>query len=184
MIEIFKNCFTTNLNEYDNININLEINKVLVLAFAVLMIGIIFFNSYRRNMRLMVTQLIRHGAKSEENAKTLGELGLNDARIIKRLLLGDNMLTKIVARVGEKRYEYEEYKALTKEEKDRISTVDFATAKFYIREDKLFSAEEVSSRYNTSVTNTVISCVFLVIVCVCLIACMPGILNIINNMLS
>jgi hypothetical protein len=148
------------------------------------MIGVVFFNSYRRNINLAVTQLIRHGAKNEARAKTLKELGLGDARIIKNLLLGDNMLTKIVARVGEKRYEYEEYKALSKEEKKSISTVDLSCAKFYIREEKYGAAEDISSRYTASVMNTVIFCVFLAVVCVCLIACMPGILNIINSMLD
>ena len=100
------------------------------------------------------------------------------------MLLGENLLTRIVARVGDRRYEYEEYKALTKEEKEKISTVDYSTARFYIREDKLYLAEEVTARYESSLVNTVIACVFVAIVCVCLIACMPGILNVINNALS
>ncbi len=184
MVKIFKECFSTNLNEYDNIGINLEINKVILVAFTALIVGVIFFNFYRRNIKLAVSQLIRHGAKSEDNAKTLGEIGLTNFAPIRRMLLGENLLTRIVARVGEKRYEYNEYKALTKEEKKKISTVDFATAKFYIREDKLYLADEVATRYGASRLNTVIACVFAAIVCVCLIACMPGILNVINNAIS
>ena len=184
MLKIFKDCFSVNLNEYDNIRVNLEINKVILVAFFVLIIGIILFNSYRRNIRLAVSQLIRHGAKTQENAKTVGELGLGNVAPIKRMLLGENLLTRIVARVGDRRYEYDEYKALTKEEKEKISTGDFATARFYIREDKLYLAEEVTARYESSLVNTVIACVFVAIVCVCLIACMPGILNVINNALS
>ena len=184
MLKIFKDCFSVNLNEYDNFNVSLEINKVILIAFAALIIGIILFNFYRRNIKLAVSQLIRHGAKSEDKAKTLGEIGLGNVTPIKRMLLGENLLTRIVARVGERRYEYDEYKALTKEEKEKISTVDFATAKFYIREDKLALADNVAARYNSSVLNTVISCVFAAIVCVCLIACMPGILNLINNVIG
>ena len=184
MLKIFKDCFSVNLNEYDNIGVNLEINKVILIAFTTLIIGIIWFNFYRRNIRFAVSQLIRHGAKSEDNAKTLGELGLGNLAPIKRMLLGENLLTRIVARVGERRFEYDEYKALTKEEKEKISTVDFATAKFYIREDKMYVAEEVTARYGYSLLNMIIACVFAAIVCVCLIACMPGILNVINNALS
>ena len=184
MLEIFKTCFSTNLNEYDNIGIDLEINKVLVVAFSAMMVGIIFFNLYRQNIKAMVSQLVRHGAKSEDCAKTLGALGLNNSRIIKNMLLGNNLLTKIVARKGEVRYEYSEYKALSKEEKRKALAVDLDTAEFYIREDKFTLADGVVARYGTSVINTLIACLFTAIICVCLIACMPGILNVINNMLG
>ena len=184
MLKIFTDCFSINLNEYDNLGVSLEINKVILVAFAALIIGIIYFNFYRRNIKLAVSQLIRHGAKNVDNAKTLGELGLSNFAPIKRMLLGENLLTRIVARVGERRYEHDEYKALTKEEKAKISTVDFATAKFYIREDKYYLADEVAARYGSSVLNTVISCVFAAIVCVCLIACMPGILNVIDSIIG
>ena len=184
MIEFFRDCFSLNLKDYENLRIDLEINKVLFIAFSALIIGIILFNMYRRNIKLAVTQLIRHGAKSEENAKTLSELGLSDARMINGMLLGDNLLTKIVARVGEKRFEYEEYKALTKEEKNEISTVDMSSARFYIRPEMSYTADEISSRYTSSVPNTVISCVFAGVLCICLMMRMPGILNLINNILG
>ena len=183
MLSLFKECFSVNLNEYENIGINLEINKVIVLAFAAMIVGIVLFNMYRQNIKLVVSQLIRHGAVSEESAKTLNEIGLKEHKAAKRMLLGDNLLTRIVDRCGKKRYEYDEYKALSKEEKERISTVDFSEARFYIKKEQRAFAEGVVSNYGTSLMNTVISCVFAVVICVCLIACMPGILNIINRML-
>ena len=183
MIKAFKECFSTNLNEYDKIGIDLEINKVVVGLAVAMIIGIIFFNTYRQNMKIMVSQLIRHGAKSEENAKTLSSLGLGKSVLIKRMLSRDNLLTKIVARKGEKRYGYEEYVGFSKEEKKALERVDFDTAEFYIREDKATLADGVAARYGASILNTVMSCVFVALMCACIIACMPGILNVINKIL-
>ena len=184
MLKVLKTCFSINLNEYENIGVDLEINKVLVIAFAAIIVGIILFNMYRQNIKLVVSQLIRHRAKSEDSAKTLGELGLHSNNAVRKMLLAENLLTRVVARCGERRFSHEEYKALTDEEKKEISTVDFDTARFYIREEKRTFAEGVVTRYNSSTPSTVISCVFAAIVCVCLVACMPGILNVINRILG
>ena len=182
MLEVFKRCFSVNLNEYENINIDLEINKAVVIASVVFALFVVFFNTYRAGIRTMVHQLIRHGARSEESAKTLSELGLKDNRIIKPLLMGDTLLTKVVGRVGEKRYTYDEYKKLSKAEKE--DKIDFSGARFYIREDQTDRAEKIVERYAVSTVRTVITCVLIGIVCICIIACMPGILNIVNSLLD
>ena len=175
MIEFLKTCFSINLNEYENIGIDLEINKVLVIGFAAFIVGIILYNAYRRNINLVLSQLIRHGARSEESAKTLKELRLNGMSAIKRMLTKDNLLTKFVARVDRE--------TETKDVATEVS-IDFTTAKFYIKADKYLIAESMSTRRDSSLMNTVIACVFSVIVCLCIVACMPGILNIINALLG
>ena len=182
MIEVFKRCFSVNLNEYENINIDLEINKVITLTFAVFGVLVVFLNLYRGNMRLVTSQLLRHGAKNEETAKTLGEIGLGNLKMARFLLAGDTLLTKIVGRVGEKRCTYEEYKKLSKEE--RNDKIDFESAKFYVREGQTDRAKNISEKYSSSVVRTIVTCVLIGIVCICIIACMPGILNIINNLLE
>lgn len=184
MIRVLKECFSINLNEYNNIGIDLEINKLIMALSAALMIGIVFLNLYRGNIKLVVAQLTRHGAQSEESAKTLEELKLDKNRVVKRLLSGDNLLTKIVATAGEKRYTYEEYKTLSKEEKLKIEKKDVFESSFYIREEKSDLARNVVERYGTSIQRTVISCVFVALITMCIIACMPGLLNTINNLLE
>ena len=182
MLGILKKCFSLNLNEYDNININLEINVVVFFAFFALAIGVVFLNLYRGNIRLCVSQLLRHEAVGKESAKTLASLKLADSKIVKFLLCGDTLLTKIVARSGEKTYTYEEYKALSN--KDRKEKIDFEIETFYIREDKLYQAKGMIDKYATSVMRTVFTCVFIGLICICIMACMPGILNVINNLLE
>ena len=184
MVEVLKKCFATNLNEYNNIGIDFEINKFLVWVSAATMVGIIFLNLYRRNIKLLVSRLFMHKAKSEETAKTLSELGLAESRGIKRMLTGENLLTKIVGRVGESKYSYEEYKALPKKEKVKRTSIDFSSAGFYVRNEHFLLGESVCFKYSTSIVRTVVECVFVVMICTCLIACMPGILNVINNLLK
>jgi len=183
MFEVLKKCFSINLNDYENISFSLEINKVVLGASVAFIIGIILLDTYRGNIRYMIMQLHRHDAYSEDNAKTLSELGLDKARVIKYLLTRDNMLTKMVARVGEKKYSYEEYISLGKKERAK-GKIDFGSAEFYIRENQTDRCAHVIEKYNISPTRTVLACAFVGIVCVCIVACMPGILNIVDNLLE
>ena len=96
----------------------------------------------------------------------------------------DDLLTKVVARVGEVKYSYEEYKELSKERKKEIEKIDFSTAKFYIREDMSYRSTAIIEKYGTSVGRTVASCVFIFIIAMCVIACMPGILYAVDNLLG
>ena len=184
MFEVLKKCFAINLNDYENISFSLEINKVVFGASIALIIGIILLNAYRGNIRYMIMQLQRHGATSEDNAKKLSELGLDKVKIIRYLLSGENMLTKIVARVGEAKYSYDEYISLDKKERAAKEKINFNTASFYLREDQTDRCAVILEKYNISAARTALACLFVAIVCVCIIACMPGILNIIDNILE
>ena len=183
MFEVLKKCFAINLNDYENINFSLEINKVILGAFIAMVIGVIMLDIYRGSTRTVIMQLTRHEAKTVEDAKTLNEIGLGNSRIVKKLLSGHNILTGVVARVGEVKYGYEEYKALSKEEKKESEKIDFASARFYIREESADRASQITERYVTSVPRTVASCTFVAILCICVIACMPEILSLINGLL-
>ena len=184
MLGVIEKHFSINLNDYDAIGFNLEINKVVLGTFVALILGVIFLNAYRGNIRIMVMQLTRHNAKSEDSAKTLKELGLHNSKYLKRLLSSDNEMTRIVGRVGEVKYTYEEYKALSKKEKRSRVSIDFDEAKFYLREVETDRIAKVIDKYNVSLMRTVATCVFFAIFCGCIIACMPELLNIINNMLK
>lgn len=184
MFEVLRECFAINLNDYENINFSLEINKVVLGVSIALVLGIIFLSLYRGNIRLVVMQLTRHGAQSEESAKKLSELGLEKSVFVKYLLSGNNALTKVVARVGEKKYSYEDYVALSKEERKESEKINFENAAFYIKEEEKNLVMTIMEKYSASVTRTALASVFVVIICVCVIACMPGILNVINKTLG
>lgn len=184
MFDILKKYFTINLNDYESINFDLEINKVVLVAFAAMIVGVVLLNLYRGSMRLLVMQLTRHGAVSEESAKTLKEIGLADHKTVRRLLTGSNMLTKTVAQADKVECDYETYMKMSKAEREALERVDFATARFYIKDDETHRASFIIERYNTSVMRTAMSCVFVAIICGCVIICMPGILSVIDAIVS
>ena len=184
MPSILKELFKINLNDYGNIKFSLEINKVILGASIALIIGIVILNLYRGNIRLAVMQLTRHGALGEENAKTLGALGLARSKAVKRILSRRNVLTSITARKGAVEYDYETYMKMNKTEREAAEKIDFSDAEFYIKEDSAHRAAFIIERYNTSLIRTVMSCVLVAIICGCIIACMPGILNVLDNLLD
>ena len=184
MLEVLKKIFAINLNDYENINVSLEINKVILGSFIAMVLGVVMLDIYRGSTRTVIMQLMRHGAKTKEDAKTLSEIKLGESRIAKKLLSGNNILTRVVSRVGEIEYGYDEYNSLSKEEKKKLEKIDFTTARFYIREESADRAMFITERYVTSVPRTIVSCVFVAIICVCVIACMPEILRLINDLLK
>lgn len=184
MLDIFKKCFAINLGDYENIGINLEINVVVLGAFIAVILGVVFLNVYRGNLKLMIMQLTRHGATNEDGAKTLKELGLYDSRIIRRMLAGHNMLTQVVARVGATEYDYETYVKMSAQERKEAEKIDFDFARFYIKEGEINRAGFVIERYVVSLPRTLVTCVFIAILCGCVIAWMPGILNVVNDLIG
>ena len=184
MLELLKKCFAVNLNDYENININLEINTVVLGTFIAVILGVVFLHVYRGSIRLAVMQLTRHGATSEENAKTLKELGLYDSRVIRRLLSSHNVLTRVVERVGAVKYDYDTYVKMSKEERAEADKIDFDFAKFYIKEEESNRAGFIVERYVTSLPRTLATCLFFAILCGCVIACMPGILDVVNSLVG
>jgi hypothetical protein len=184
MLEVLKRCFAVNLNDYENININLQINVVILGTFIAAIFGVVFLHIYRGNIRVTVVQLTRHAATSKESAKTLKELGLNDSRVIKRLLSSHNVLTQVVERAGAVKYDYDSYVKMSKEERTRADEIDFDKARFYIKEEETNRAGFIVERYVTSLPRTLAACTFVAILSGCIIVCMPGILEGINNLLG
>jgi hypothetical protein len=142
-------------------------------------------NHHRATTQLIVKQLIRHNANSEGSAKTLEELGLDGSRSVKWMLNAGGQINKLVARVGEKTYTYEEYKALMNSKggvpKDKI---DVATAKFYVRDEAKERISFIIDTYGSSVLRTSLYCIFVLAIYICLVLCMPEILSFINNQLG
>lgn len=184
MLQLVKECFSVNLNDYESFGVDFEINKAIAIGFFILCIGAVALNIYRGNIRLMVNQLVRHGAYGEDNAKSLKELGLDKHKIIRYMLKRDNLLTGVVSVKGKQEYTYEEYLALKKEKKLKEEPLDVDLAQFYICEEKKDRCEHILDRYVTSPTRTLVSVLFIVIMCVCIISSMPEILGMLDNLLG
>ena len=178
MINFYKKYFLLNLKDYPNINVDFPITLVLFIFFIGLMLVTIIINFRRSRIELMVRQLKRHNATDSESAKTLKELKLDNI-IFKLLLSSEGQLTKLVKRVGEKNYSYEEYMALSR--KERNEKIDFENAKFYLREEGMERTEKILESSSPTLINTILLCVFILAIFVCLSLAMPYLLNLIDS---
>ena len=184
MVESFKRCFSVNLNSYDQIGINLEINKVLLPVFIVFGLMMLVLTVSRDKMRTLVIQLMRHNALSEETACTLEELGVSENKQIKRLISNSNMIKNVVKRVDAKKYSYEEYKKLSKKERKEAEKIDFVTEKFYINEEQIDRARHIKEKYQLNEVRIIVGVVFLILIYIAIAASMPEILNSTNKLLK
>ena len=182
--------FHINLNEYPNIGIDLEINVVLFGILIGALIATAILGYRRAAIATVIKALIRHEAKSEENAMTLSELHIS-SRAAMTVLRGGGRLSKIVSRVGEREYTYEEYLALMKKKRGdnesgnaSLEAIDFSCARFYIAEEKIEEAKRAYDRSDSPILHTVLSCVLLAALFASLMFAMPGILSLIDSMLA
>lgn len=207
-----KNYLSLNLNEYENIGMNLPIVKLLLAVAVAFIVAIIIINYSKRNLYLMVKQLMRHGAMGEESAKTLSELKLNEIRGIKRALVNSSQMKSIVGTVGEEKLSYEEYlekkRAIreAKKAEDKggffkrvgsvilgffytkdealFSEIDFSAARFYIKEEGKGRASKIYNSSEITPLRTAFTCVFIGLFFVGLMFAMPEALNWINSLLA
>ena len=183
--KIFYDFFLINLNEYPNINIDLEINVLLFFISLAICASAFAITIYRATLQRAIKQLTRLGATDEDSARTIKDLGLEKSFILKMALSRRGRLTRIIGRAGEKTYTYEEYVELSrtkggiKEEK-----IDFETAEFYIRPESNDDAKNIIENYGTSMLRTSLYCVLVIAVYICVALVMPEVLTLINNLLA
>ena len=179
-----ENFFLVNTNEYKNIGFDLYVNLIL-LAITLGMCVAIFCLWYKRAaMSLLIKQLLRHEAFDEASAKSLKELSLSDSGAVRRMLLKDGQIRKMVRRVGEKRYTYEEYVALQKEKKRIDEAFDVDKGLFYVEKEEINRARSFYERFSGSVVRAVGFSVFLLIIFVCISLIVPEILAVIDQFLA
>ena len=185
MSSIINDFFLINLNRYSNIDIDFQINVFLfILALAICAASVVI-TLYRSSLQKIIKQLTRLSATGEKTARTLPELGLEKSLILKMALSREGRLTRIIGRVGEKLYTYEEYVELSKQKGGiKREKIDFNTAKFYIRPEKADAAKNIIENYGTSMLRTVLYCVFVMAFYVCIALLMPEILSLINSFLG
>ena len=186
---------TINLKDYTNIGIDLEITKLLFAFFIGIIVATVVINYNRACTALVIKRLLRREALSQESARTLTELSVATLGV-KMLLRSNGRIKRIIKRVGEKEYTYEEYMALGRKRKKNKGEgtpetsakaeekIDFSTARFYLSEERLDEAKGIVERDRSSVLNTVLLCILVTAVFVCLVLVMPELLNLINGALA
>ena len=181
-IDFYNEIFNVNLLDYENIGINFPINKVLFAITVTLCIACVFMDIQRKYTKDLVRQLVRHEATSIDNARTLEELGIKDSFFVKWQLKSDtSFIHRLVKRIGEAEYTYEEYIELQKQKKLKKETVDFKTARFYLNEKEELRKKHILERYNPSILRTSMWCVLMLVIYICIAILVPEVLSIINN---
>ena len=183
MYSFFKHYFFINLKDYPSFGFDFPITVVLFCFLIAMIFTTIVVNYKRRKIEEMISALTRHKAFDEENAKTLSELSL-DKRVFSGILSSDGQLTKMVARVGEIKMSYDEFVALTKTKGYKEEKPDYDTARFYIKDEGRDRARRVIELGSASTLNTLLFCLLLVAVFICLALLMPGILSALNSLLG
>ncbi|MBO5879704.1 MAG: hypothetical protein J6Q68_04060 [Clostridia bacterium] len=174
-----------NAKDYFDTVFDVYIN-IIIFAIALAICASAFVINHHKTYTVrIIRQLLRRGGTGEEeNALTLAQLRLSESKSLKRALARDGQLTDIVKRVGEKTLSYEEYVALQKQKKTEKETIDFESARFYIPEASLERAQRIEQRENPSIPRTILLCVLIITLSVCLACVMPEILSFISNNIS
>ena len=181
-MEFYQKYFLINLNDYSNIGINLEINKLLFIILLAIIAATLSISLIRSTMHVALKRMVRKEALSEESALTLDELGINSFAV-RMALSDDGMLRKMVSRVGEKQYTYEEYIKYSKKKHKKEKT-DYKSAKFYIKESSMERVQSILDSNDTPILHTVLFCVLIFALFVVLMLFMPDILGFVNKALK
>lgn len=201
MYWFYKNYLSINLADYKNIKINLQINIVLLCLLIGVIVAAVFSAWHRNSMILLFKMLYKEKCTDENGAKTLSELGINKLGV-RTLIRMSGRTKRLICRVGMRDLTYEEYLELTKKKKAKKKKkeiteqedsalekalderIDFATARFYLKDADSQQTKLIPNKIPSSVLNTVLMCLLLVSVYTIILFLMPTILEFINNILA
>ncbi len=182
--EYLGRAFMLNLSDYGNLGSDIYINIYLLIFTVALCIGFYVFNFHKRNMYLIVNQLLRHKCKDKESAKSLSAIGLGDNFFVRRMLSSGGHITKVVKRTDEVEYTYEEKQAMSKAKKSSRPKIDTKATLFYIDGSMNERALRIQENYNISTLRTTLLAALLLFVYIGLMCAMPEIMRLIDNMIG
>ncbi len=179
-MKYIKEFFFLNLKEYENIAVPVPIGMVSIALTVVMCLAAFYYYYYKNYTCELLRALKRHEATSEESAKTLAELRLGDRKSIKRALMRQTSLSKMVKEVGRVELTYEEYVEKSKKRGYRGEKIDFSTAKFYLSpEEKDIAATQIE-KCPTLLMPILTSVIALITLCLLFLFLEP-LLVVINN---
>jgi hypothetical protein len=178
----YRDYFSLNLKDYSNINIDLEINKIIFFIFIGIMIATVVLNYRRYCMIVLIKRLLRYDATDITNAKSISELGIKKHHA--KCAMSTGRMSKIVYSTERREYTYDQYSQMIKQGKGREEKIDFLNERLYIKETEFDNAHLIADNNHPTVFNTFLFCVFILASCVCIMFIMPSILNFINIFLA
>ena len=167
-INIIKEYFLLDIYDYFDGALHFYINIFVLLLGVAICVFCFVVTAYTRHTYAVYTQLLRHKAFDEANAKTIDELHLKPTSIIKNTLMRGNHFNKCIRRVGEN--------SEINGTKAPIPKIDFSTEKFYID-----TSVKVKNTEPPTYTSAIITSVIFVFVSVLLFLFMPDILALLSG---
>ena len=182
----FDKYFNVNLSDYPAFGFDFNVSLLTLGIFIGIIIAVVITTVRRSASTLVLRQLLRHEATGEAEAKTLSDVGLLDKRCVKSALSTDKMLRRFVSLVGEEEPSYEEYTAMTKEERAAFEkrSIDFSTAAFFIPEEKVEAATKALQSDTSSPITAAFLCLVLCGAYVLISVMMPQILSFASSLLG
>lgn len=197
-LEILNDIFSLELGQYENLGFgDFAFMNLRNIIFG-LILGIIFasylsiFN--KRVYGDFVRSLIGENCSSPETAKTLSELGYMKNSAVRSALKSGNAYRGIIrcpeaeeyyASREQARGEYEARVAASGEKAPAFNSpeykFDFTTARFYIPEEKHFTASERFEKKGTSVLSAVVITVVSLVLFWAILKFLPDILQLLDN---
>lgn len=160
---------------FDGLDFNINI---FLLAIALGMcIACVLVTVNKRNMTLIIKQLIRHEAYDENSAKSLDEIKIQKSFKVRSSLSHIGQLTHIVKVCGGYPFEKKSEGKDKKEEK-----LNFDTARFYICEAGRDRAMRITEQKEPSYLNTVLGCILIMMIFVSITLLVPEILYLITGL--
>ena len=185
MLETFLNDFLLiNVKDYFSDTLDFYINIFLLSVAVGLCIAAFCITVHKRYTALILKQLIRHKAYSEDGARTLAELHIKSSFFLRAALSRRGQLTDMVRRTDASEYTYEELVKLQREKKYKEEKIDFNTARFFIAEEKIGRAEKITAYPPPTYITTALGCVFILALFVCIALFMPEILSFISGLVK
>ena len=198
LTEFYQRYISFNLSDYENIDVDLRIN-LLILAFAVgIIIATLLLGFYRSSVQQIIKQLTRHEANDAASAKTLDEISLGGWKYI-FALKNIPILRKLVSRIDEIAPTVTEESNLAddatektegdkpiKEEcnKDISPTIDYSRSKLYLVKEEEEKIKKVLQSYESSLMSSTLFSALILAIAVCTIFCTPTIFDFIDGILG
>ena len=173
-MEIVREYLELDLNYYFP-GVNFPITLFLLALTLGMCIACFMITAKKRAMSLVIKQLARHEAFSEETAKTLSDMKIRPSLVIKYSLTHRTQLTHIVSTVGTYPHLIP-YKRGEKRER-----TDFSTARFYLTEEGMTASIKWREGSAPSYINTALGCVLIAMVFITIIIFVPEFLTLISG---
>lgn len=188
-MSFLKDIIMLNAKDFFQTEMDIYVNIAVFIAAIALCLASFLINYHKSYTLLLIRQLIRRDATSEEKAITLSQMHLLDSKAIKSALSRRSQLSAMVKMQGYTAPTYEEYVKTQKakkrkDRKNETDKIDFLTARFFIPEDQLNRAKIFQEKENPTLPRTILICVFIVAFSVCIALLMPEILRLLNNLIE